>query len=185
MNLSEFSPNDLIEIYTGFDEEDEEKFDVGYILTYDDNFCMTKLVDHYGRFLSYSLINLNMISNIISSDDDYLEMIKNFVKILQDENAFNSLSIDNIKYESTNNLIDYILKYQCNNKLLTGFVSNDDKIFGFINSIFDNYIIITEIDYVSLSKKSDIKLFKSNIQQIEYNSILLYLLKNSTYSLLP
>ena len=146
---------------------------------------MTELIDHYGNFLSYTLINRSYINNIISSNDDYLKVIGEFVQISKNENVYNAFSIENIKYESADSLIDCILNYQYQNKLLTSFIVNDDKINGFIKSFNNDYLIVSELDYISKSILSDIKIMIAEIKQIDYKSMLLYLLKDSVYSLLP
>lgn len=171
--------NKLVELYIN---NNEENFFVGYIIYYDDDFCLIRSIDKNGCFSSYQLIRKIIITNI-EIDSDYLKVIDKYIEVSKNVGIYDKLSLDtidgdilyNIEYD---NLLNYILQKQLLEKgVISPCLKNDDDVFwGYIDSIKEEYIDLYPIDNLSLQEFEKIKILNSEIESLEFKGVSSYLL---------
>lgn len=129
----------LCEIYTN--EENLNKFSVGYIVAIDKNFFVFENIDEYGFSDGiFSELKENIIK--FETDTHYLKEIEKLFEYNK-QKRYKSLNIEcfNITAELIKHALS--LNYLCSFNLCN---SKEDEIIGFVDSIQKNYVKIKNID---------------------------------------
>ncbi len=133
----------LIELYQKYNSD---KFYVGYIVFKNKDYTFLKCVDKQGFDDGYQMFR-NKDVHMIKENTDYLERIKRLIKEyskknIQESNLFRNAEIKGDK----NNLFLSVLneakdkKISCNLELF----DKETKIYGFIDEIGDDFLVIKE-----------------------------------------
>jgi len=126
-----FIKNKITELYH---YEDITKFDVGKILTADDEWVLLEMYDNYGKFDGYMALRLEYVYKI-SYDTQYLETLE-----------IDYIDGDNTDYSG----IAAVFEDFINNVIVSGMISsistiNGDTVIGIIKEIVDGYTVVNEI----------------------------------------
>lgn len=155
--INEFKDS-LIEIYTN---DNYKNFSVGYIIVEDEDNILLQLIHPMGFIDGKILIKKNKI-NKITKNSSYLEEIKILMKENQKENILSSYLFKESTFNNnsnSNNILDSTLIEIMEKNLICTIISifDEEKNFGFIENIKENFITIKYQNEISIIKKEEIK----------------------------
>lgn len=160
----------LIELFYNYEFD---KMAVGYIVNEDDKHIILKNISPDGFEDGYSLISKSEI-NKINYDTNYLKEIERLMFENSRENILNSYIFNgkNIEFKNEDILINTLNLLKDQN-IICNIICSEDKSFGFVKEIVDNYFVVIEYkDEKSLIKISEID--NIYIDSIDYRKELLF-----------
>ena len=119
------------------DVSDSEKHYTGMINAFDETVVLISHANARGEYDGYILKRIDDIFRI-DFDGKYENKIKNLYNIKKQNHK---LRIDN-----SDEIVNHILQYAIDNRLIVRFEIDNNIIIGFIKSIFDNIIKVKQLD---------------------------------------